>query len=358
MAQIALSPELSAVPPTAFEALYSPVRLDFETETDPSIDPTAYEHYLKIHKVLVGVSGAAELLGIYEQLNGEDQPKILSAAGWAAAEVALVRSDLPLGERQELLDAGQDCWLRALERQKFLNGREAEQAEYAYPHRIALDIAIMPLLRGVVSGKVDKSLRQRVFGDCLNVAQSNAVNINIAAKESNVEALAAHSGFGYECNALLGFNLKFAKGWFVMPSMARSDNGLYHPQQTHDLLVVHHRKGEVINMTPVEIKAAASNRDRMRYKALLVRGKMHLSVQGKYTPEETLKAIAAVYEGRANREELTAVDCITNRFVEMVRDYYAGEHLGYLATARSVTRFRDSSLVVAKHPGLAVATAV
>lgn len=342
----------------AFDALLPapglPSEQDFWTDT---AHPEAYEHYLKIHKVLVGYAGAEELIGIHHALKTETKPRYLSAAGWASAEVALVRADLPLSAREKLIEDSVACWVQALERQKLLNALDtSEDAEHASAHRIALDIAVAPLIHGIVQGEVAQVTRDMVFRDCLNIAQSNAVLMRIAVLDDNQVALAAHSGFGYECNALLGFNLKFKKGWFVIPSMARSDTGIYHRHQTHDLVVVHHREGQVVNMTPVEVKAAADRRDRARYKALLVRGKMHLSVPGRYTPEQTLASLEAVYEGRGTEKDHEAADQITNRFAEMVKDYYAGESLGYVATKRSVTRFRDNAQVVAKHPGLAVVT--
>lgn len=225
--------------------------------------------------------------------------------------------------------------------------------EHAYPHRIALDIAVAPLLEGVIVGDVNQGLRRRVFKDCLNIAQSNAVHINLLSRANEIEGVGDHRGFGYECNALLAFNMRFSRGWFVIPSMARSDTGYHHRQQTHDLLIVHHRGGELINTTPIEIKAVASVRDRARYEALLVRGKMHLSFPGKHSPESTLKAIEAVHEGWASNEEASVVSFVTDQFVDMIRDYYAGEALGSLATKRALTQFRDNALVSARHPGLA-----
>src|SRR5207245_1409084 len=99
------------------------------------------------------------------------------------------------------------------------------------------------------------------------------------------------------------FNMKQSPTWFAIPAMTRSDSGHHHRQQTHDLLVIRQRWGELQNITPVEIKSAANQRDLRRYKALLVRGKLHLSVDGLHKPEEMLDAITAVYEKRATRTQ-------------------------------------------------------
>lgn len=345
----------------------APVFNGYETLTKPiesrseegvfSFEPDAYyDQYLRMHKVFVGYQGAEQLENIYEALREDVRPKHLSAAGWSAIETALIRSDRDPEERLALLDGAGDCFVRALDTQRWLNGAQPElPCDYAYPHRIALDIAVLPLLRGLVEGTIDPRVRREVLRDCLNIAQSNAMYTKLMAQEGNTEGIGEFSGFGYECNALLGFNLRCTKGWFVIPSMARCDTGYHHRQQTHDLTIVHHRNGRLLNATPVEIKAAASARDRQRYKALLVRGKMHLSEPGNYRPDDTLAAIEAVYEGRPTSNDVQIFANVTNRFVEMVKDYCAGEQLGKIATKRSVTRFRDNTQVVANHPGLNVA---
>jgi hypothetical protein len=241
----------------------------------------------------------------------------------------------------------------ALDHQRWLNAVEPEElVEHSAPHRIALDIAVAPLLAGIITGGVSKQARERAFVDCLNIAQSNAVHIELMSRLGNNVGLADHIGFGYECNALLSFNRTFSRRWFAIPSMNRSDTGYRYRHQTHDLLAVHLQASKLESATPIEIKARPSLRDRQRYDALLVRGKMHLSMEGKYAPRHTLAAIAAVYEGRATKEERKIVNVATERILTMVRDYRAGERLGDLATKHTVTAFCDNRLVIARHPGL------
>jgi hypothetical protein len=79
---------------------------------------------------------------------------------------------------------------------------------------------------------------------------------------------------------------------------------------------------------------------------------MHLSIPGKYPPTETLDAITAVHHGVATEEQQELADLASATFIEMLRDYRSGEVLGGIATERSITTFRDNSVVVAKHPGL------
>ena len=335
-----------------YELLTSPLQIEPYDQLNfaPNSD---YERYLRIHKVFVGNRGASTLEEIHEGLKNEYMPRYLAAAGWAAAEAAVVRSDSPTRERLQLLAGGVACWQQAVHNQRWLNTYGPEYlAEYAMPHRMALDVAVAPLMQGIIVGDITPLTCQRVFEDSLRVAQSNIVQLNLMAREGNMSGLAEHIGFGYESNALLAFNRRLSPTWFVIPSMVRSDSGHYYQEQTHDLLVIHQKKGNLLDVTPVEIKAAASARDRERYRALSVRGKMHLSMDGRYTPDHTLDAITASYGGYASPLEKEIADSVSNRFMKMARDYYAGDKLGSVATSRSHVAFRDNAIVAANHPGL------
>ena len=316
----------------------------------------SYEQYLKIHKVLVGPRTAVTLEKIHEDLSSESLPRYLSAAGWAAAEAALAQDTVPTKHRLRLLDAAVDCWDRAARNQMFLNQSEkVHLAEYSAPYRAALDIATEPLLRGIVLGNVTGKVLDDVFEDCLAIANANAAEYTDALANGDHERIAEHSGFVYECNALLALNRLKMKTWFAVPAFARSDSGHHHPEQTHDLSVIRQKWGVIKGITPVEIKAAANARAKRRYKALLVRGKMHLSTPGKYPPTETLGAINAVHLGNASRDQMKLAEQASVTLIDMLRDYRAGEVLGGIATERSVTAFRSNALVVARHPGLNVA---
>jgi hypothetical protein len=301
-------------------------------------------------------AGARQLARVYRQLKDETQPGYLQAGGWAAAEVALGCAYLSPASRLNALHSAQQVWERALAVQTHWEQNGLSQ-NVGRMHRLALDLAILPLLKGVVAGNVTESACRQAFTDCLGVAESNMQYLQAARARGDHSAAAAHAGIAYECNALLAHNRKLSSTWFVIPAMARCDSGYYHWRETHDLLVVHQKYGQLISITPVEIKAKASLRDRRRYKALLVRGKMHLSVPGKSQPEHTLHAISAMYTGSASQEDIRIANAATDRFSGMIRDYYAGTVLGDVATAGSVTVFHDNKQVRDRHPGLGVVLA-
>lgn len=342
-------------PASGYEKLMQPLDPAANPQTSFSPNPN-YERYLRMHKVFVGAKGASQLEDIYGSLSRESTPRYVATAGWAAVEAALVQEDKPTSERLALLRGGAECWEQALRTQQQFNNLGANHlTEFAFPYRLALDLAVMPLFEDIVNGNVRPETTQRVFDDCLNIAQANIVQIRLAKKAGDIEGLSEHLGFAYECNAVLAFNQLQSQTWFAIPSMTRSDTGYHHRSQTHDLLVVHQKWGELKSMVPVEIKATVGRRECERYQALLVRGKMHLAVEGMYRPEQTLEAITACHEGRPSKKDTEIAANVSNRFSDMVRDYYAGEVLGSLATTRSSTSFRDNSLVAARHPGLSAA---
>ena len=327
-------------------------------------DPTdfhrndAYLRYMRMHKVLVGEAGGRQLEQIFYELKDEVLPCDLSAAGWALAEAALVMQGQPTEDRLSKLDQAVDTWRRAYLMQEYIERVAPEdKIEHDKKSRIALDIAIAPLFAGVIGGSVDKEVCESVFLHCLNLAELNVVAIDLALKEKKYCVASELTGFAYECNALLGFNRQMSSTWFAVPAMARCDSGFYYRNQTHDLMVIHQNYGTIRHATPVEIKGKPSRRDKGRYDALLVRGKMHLSVEGKYTPDHTLAAIGATYRGDANNMEQEIAANATDRFKAMIRDYYAGAILGETSMKKAVTIFHDKTLVNAKHPGLTVAAA-
>lgn len=336
---------LGRVPRTAEE-------ICFADHTDYLRQP-AFEKYMRMHKVLVGRGGAEELEDIYLNLREEAAPRFLIAAGWAAAEVAMVRRDMNTSRRVRLLDEAKEVWRLAIENDAALEEHTPnEKVEHGLRRRVALNIAVLPLLKGIAEGDVTRNTCRSVFDECLDVGLDNVADLSNMTKAKNNEGIAGHVGIGYEINALLAFNRMFSRTWFTIPSTARSDTGYHHRNQTHDLLIIHQDYGQIKRATPVEIKAKASLRDRLRYDALLVRGKMHLSVEGKSMPQYTLQSINAVHKGTDTEEDRVIANGATDRLISMVRDYYAGERLGKLATWHTVTTFQDNAQVVARHPGL------
>lgn len=363
MSQQAESAEYYTDQPTLFVPSeltgYSTLR-GLQQEVDPreefSFQPNpAYEQYLKMHKIMLGQGSADLLVDISDRLKNEYMPRYLITAGWAAAEAAIIGEQYSTAGRLELINRSTAYWEQAIANQLELNETEERHlTDFAMPYRAALDIACVPLMRGVVLGRISRETSEEVFLDCLNIAEANNVRLNLAYRNGHVDAVADHTGLGFECNALLALNRLRSQSWFAMPALARADSGYYYGSQSHDLLVVRMKKGEIQNIIPVEVKSRTSLTDRNRYQALLVRGKMHLNLEGRsgHTPDETTESIGAVYRNSATRRQEQVAQKVSDRFIKMLNDYYAGEYLGRVATERVKPYFRDNSLVIARHPGL------
>ena len=313
-----------------------------------------YDSYLRIHKILVGKATAHKLETIYENLSREKAPRYLSAAGWAATEAALSQPNAPAKYRNGLLQKADVCWQQALQTQLDWNATEKEHlVEHSAPYHYALDLAHLPLIQAMVSGDITKAVRESVAVDVLNIAEANAIQMNLALRSGDRLAVSDHVGVGHECNALLAFHSLKSPSLFAIPSSARADSGHHHPHQTHDLLVVQQKWGTILEMTPAEIKAKTSQNDRRRYKALLVRGKMHLSVEGRHSPEHTLRAFSAFFNNRQTPTERMITDHARQTILDLYWLYKKGDRLRDFASNTSRCQYRDASTLQAQHPEIA-----
>lgn len=316
----------------------------------------SYEEYLKIHKVLVGPSTAKELERISINLSNETVPRYLSAAGWAAAEAALAQPDQNASYRNRLLEQSSDCWTRALEMQLDWNELGLEYlTEHTAPYRYALDLAHLPILQAIISGDVTPKTRSQVAIDVLNIAEANIIQMHLAKALGNKDALGDHVGLGYECNGLLAFHSLDSSGLFAIPSSARADSGHHHKNQTHDLLIIQQKWGTITDMTPAEIKSTISQRDRHRYKALLVRGKMHLSIQGKHAPEYTLRAFSGLYNGTQTPIERAITNHARTTILDLYWLYKKGSKIDNFASRKSQCQYRNSDELYMSYPEIAPA---
>lgn len=313
-----------------------------------------YDRYMRMHKGLVGEATVGLLREISDNLQDSHSPRYLIVAGSAASEAALIAGQHRTEARLELLDRAAACWKRAVGARLSLNEQVPEEfIEHAAPYRISLDLAMLPLMQGIVERDVTEEACNQAYLGALAVAQANIVQLDLALKENTITAIADHVGFGYECNALLALNGLRSQTWFAIPAVARADTGYHHAHQTHDLLVIRQKWGVLRSVIPAEIKSAASLRDRNRYLALLVRGKMHLSAEGQYAPRTTLEAFTASEQGTATKGQKAIIAKVTGQFLAMLNDYYHGDPLDSQAVGRTNTMFRDNSIVAARHPGLA-----
>lgn len=322
---------------------------DESSAKTPAVEPSSrYDDYYRIHKVFVGSSGARLLRDIHDDLNESESPGHLNAAGWCAAEAALVDESASTIHRMDLIEAAENCWTRALSGQEQINAAlSAEEIEDDATFRIALNLAFAPLMKSMVAGNVTEPTRERVFADVLALAQLAGVQRTIASRLNEVEAVGHLLGFEHECNAHLALLHINDARYVPMPSSSRGGSGTTYPNQTHDIVVINQHWGKIRKVIPLEIKSKASLSDIRRYDALVVRGKMHLSIPGRYSPEYTREAFAAFYEDRAERRDIRTVYQVTSTMKELLRLYQQGNTL---RTDDSPTSYYDFSALERSRP--------
>lgn len=322
-----------------------------------SFSPSAaYDTYFRIHKVLVGEKGGQQLEGIAEALSSEWLPKYLTVAGWAYAEAALVQPNKPAVERMHMVDTAKMRWEEALTTQEQINQGSSQEwlREEIGSYRLALNLAYIPLLQGIVLGNITDKMLEQTFADTLAITQASIVERGLAEKEGDGDTAAAHKGFEYENNTLLTLLYMNDPRHIPLPSTSRGGSGYDYPEQTHDIVVINQHWGDILKVVPTEVKSKTSPRDLRRYNSLLVRGKMHLSLPGKYLPEDTTEAFREMYEEEPSALSRQIVTHATSTVKEMLQLYQKGQRIPTQGKATGVTRFHERNGLAERYGEVAV----
>jgi hypothetical protein len=316
------------------------------------LDNPTYDKYLRIPKLIVDSDGAQELISIGDELAGEAMPRFLDAAGWAYAEAGLALDKDSTVHRMQLIKKAEQAWHRALVNDLDIGRRYKEQriSDEESGHRLALNLAYTPLMKSIIVGNVTDSVRETVFKDTLAIAMNAAEIMEDAYKNGNHEVSRQYWGFLFEANALMTILHMNDPRLVPLPSSARADSGYYNASQTHDISIIHQNWGDIRRVIPVEIKSSSSLRDRKRYKALIIRGKMHLTINN-HNPATTVHAFQGMIDGNASKSELDAIERNTLRIRDMLHLYQQGITPRGLATS-GLTRFYDTNKLVEVYPEL------
>lgn len=311
-----------------------------------------FHEYLKMDKIAVGSSGTEQLLQIGDELLREYLPTYLDAAGWAYAEAGLYDTDASTVERMQRIQAAEHTWTRAIQHEVILEKGEyggwfQEETE---PLRLATNLAFTPLMKSLVVGDVTEDVLSATLTDTLSIAELSTEMMHDAVARHDKLTVNLHTGLLHELNALLSLLYLNDPRYVPLPATARADSGYYHKDQTHDISLINQHWGTIKKVIPVEIKARATLRDRQRYKALVIRGKMHLTPDG-VDPRQTVAAFAEVMSGKPTPQHQLEVDIIATRVRELLRLYQKGDRVEETAIA-SLTHFYESKLLTDKYPEL------
>jgi len=348
---------------TTIEKLYPYEEINWTTQDLTRLEQAAphltylehpvYDDYFRMHKVLVGEGGAKKLIEIGNELQDEVMPEYLNVAGWSFAEAALAQQNATAVSRVELIERAEEVWTRAMVSQLQLADLEqtGNRMEVSAPHRLALNLAFTPLMKSIVVGNVTRGVRERTVEDVLALGNINAKLMAEALESGDKHAPGEFIGLLHEENALLTMLHMDDPHYVPLPAPARADSGYYYPEQTHDIWLVNQHWGRIKKILPIEIKSAASVHDKQRYKALIIRGKMHLAVEGKYDPRFTLAAFEKAAHHEADTEAWRIVEHATYTVRDLLRLYQQGVSPEMVAFD-SLTRFHDVNQVEREYPEL------
>lgn len=324
-------------------------RSDLIYLTNPS-----FHHYIKMHKVALGPSGSQELSSLADTLAQENMPRFIDAAASAYAEVGLFNAQLSAVERVKYTQKAEEQWWRASEAWQDISGRDPSGTilDAAEPHRFSLNVALIPMMKSFIAGNVTKDVLHSSLEKTVEIGGRIRQALSRAALEKNMDGVASYVGVLHEINALTSLMYLDDVRYMPLPATARADTGYYHREQTHDISIINHHWGEVRKVIPVEVKSKASLRDKRRYQALILRGKMHLTPHNVYDPRVTNSLYEKVLSGEASLAECATVEQMSTTVRELLRLYQQGVSAETVAM-RSLTKFHDTAIVGKQYPELA-----
>lgn len=325
------------------------------------VHPPAYDAYERIHKKFVGPKTVDRLLWIHDELTTiSAHTDYLAVAGWSAAEAALVATDRSTEDRLSYLQLAASSWASAVECQRARDFDRGLTEDYqnATIGRLQLPSVFLPLMEGMVRGDVTKQARAKAYDNLLVLAAQNAVGLVDAVK--NHREGGPHIGLGHELNAMLAVNRLQSPTLIAMPALARADSGRFHPQQTHDIDLLHLNWGEVNGVTTIESKARPKEKHYKRYEAAIVGGRIHLFTKNGISPIDTVLLFLKEQDGDITAEERVELEDMTDIIVHLARHQMAGspdvpQHCRDVARCDKVPRHRSNN-VFRGLGGLAVAS--
>lgn len=309
-----------------------------------------YDEYARMHKMILDEAGAEELERIGDRLSVEEQYRFLDTAGSAYIESMLARSrSLTVDEKYRLIDQAEFMFEKSMSHQELLWQHELRERDSSDIYRSAVWLACMPMLREFASGNVT----ERVLGETLQrliaIAETSLVQLDIASRDGRSDAVAEHIGLQHEINAMVALMHQKDPRFLAIPSSERAGTGYYHGEQTHDLVLISQHYGTIRNAIPIEIKAAASRRDRDRYRALIIRGKMHLAVDGKYEPRNVTEMFSRMLRGEATTRDERHLAVIRTNTHELTSRYKRGGKQKDPELTRSPTNYYNADAVASMY---------
>lgn len=296
-----------------------------------------FQYYYALYKDFVdpGDSRSMSVLeSAYVLLQGSHKPGHVMAAGSAAVELALVQPELPMDLRMDLIEDGAACWQRVLDKQRpsilGVDGGKREHERSSWANRVALNLAVKPVLKGMVEGNVSRQMRREALKGCLSVAHDASQDLRAARRCGEAQAQTNIGGFILECIAHLAVYGDYR--WVSIPALARSDSGDHDARNTHDILaVLRDRYALRWCAVPVEAKSSVSAYKRSRYKGVVLGGPNDLARGFEGREEDALLRMIDFHDGRLGMKAREEAVRVSKRVVAKTYAHYV-RHVGSAAT--------------------------
>lgn len=308
-----LVPLSSSLPPLLEnEIVPSPAR--YSAYYRDYLNHPVYQKYMHMHKMCLGEKGAGELEAVASELEQEDDPTFLSAAASAYLEAGIIHSaDEPV-ERCTLADAAQLLWEKALVYEEWLEERELiagspdDIDDVSAPYRLATNLACMPAVRSMFEGNVTTEAIEQSLEELITIGGLVAEQTHFAKRQARYTEMNQYYGFSHEINTLVALMYRKDPRFIAIPSFHRAGAGYFYPEQTHDIELISQHYGTVRTILPIEVKSRVRQRNRRRYRSLLVSGRVDLQLSEWRDPNITRGAYARCLEGEPSAMDSYIVD--------------------------------------------------
>lgn len=297
----------------------------------PNYHDTPYDSYHKIHKRFVGPATADKLRELYQSLAQSERPREVYAAGWAAAEAALVGTGYVTAERVRLAQGARESWESSLLLEQDRAAHSAHEKgtvpDTTDQYRIASTLALAPIIEAIPQGIIPKETLRSCYGQLLETAELNHRDMLMAEAISMEGRVNSHMGVAYEQIAALGINRMMSSRIVSLFSLARSGTGFHYPHQTHDMMVLNLDKNNIVRVTPTEVKSQLKVKFSNRYEAALVGGKAILGTDRQLIGR-TLRQFRSELEGTIAPSDTASLDAISAAIIHSVRHHHRAEQFG------------------------------
>lgn len=296
-------------------------------------DSEGRERYMLIHKIPVGPKTAERLFLLYEELSQHQEPATLYKAGWAAAESGLVGTHLSPDERSSRICAAQSCWEYALtlEQERAANSAWITDKPPARTEElhIATALASIPVLVEIPYGKPSKPAVRMAHTGLLQVARQNVDEMLLAKKHYGREGRSSnHRGLGYEHLTQLSISRMLSARIVPIASFARSASGAHYPSQTHDVQFLNLDRGNIMSVTPIEVKSKLKNRVYKRYQDVGLVAGYELIERGETALSQAIELFEQEALGTATPDEIGVLAEMTDSVIHSIRHFRRPERYG------------------------------